>query len=147
MSPFIWVPMWDRVTSRDSNVSSCRVCDVRPECARRVRAPSRGPLCPFGLKDFRSALGRSAARRPLRRGLTRSKRTSVNMAAEESLERPLNPRHAIHPAQAAGACAIFIRKTQRSKPTMESSIISDNGHGARDDTSSWLESIIQALHD
>ena len=58
-------------------MSSCRVCDVRPECARRVRAPSRGPLCPFGFQDFRSALGRSAARRPLRRGLTRSKRPST----------------------------------------------------------------------
>ena len=40
------------------------VCTQR---ARVSRVPSRRPLCSFAYKDFRSALGRSAARRPLRR--------------------------------------------------------------------------------
>ena len=75
------------------------------------------------------------------RGFTGSKLASFNMATEESPVRHLNPRHAIHPAQAAGACAI----SSRNKPTMESSITPDNGHGAHDDTSLWLDSTSQAL--
>ena len=99
-------------------------------CTQRVRVgrvPSRRPLCSFAYKDIRSALGHSAARRPLRRGLTRPKRTSVNtsgqpnrtIAFEECGKRGHVHVHAhVHVTYGVCACRAFATITHSAKTSL-----------------------------